>query len=460
MSDLDRLISAMRSSEMLRLCLVGALTVVLLIPVALIWGLVSERRDRYQATISEVSASWGNAQKITGPALVLPYLVRDTDPETGEPASTSSTRYAVFLPRRLEATGRADTESRTRGIFVVPVYTLTSSVEGAFDPPDLAGLGIDPASVLWSRAHLAVGISDVRAIGEQPALVWNEGPGEFLPGTGGFGGGEPGVHAPVMVSATDRESTFSFSLSLNGSQAVYFGPFAEETVVRLTSDSPYASFQGNWLPADREVSADGFDAVWRVSYLGRNYPQSWISTTGVGEAIEASRFGVELGNPADHYRMADRSVKYAGLFILLTFAVVWLTEVLAGSRVHPIQYLMLGAALCVFYLIELSLAEHIGFHLAYGAASLAIVAMVASYGRSIFHGGRQAALLAAGVTVLYGYLFVLLTNEDAALLAGSVGLFVVLAAIMFATRRIDWYAPARGAVSPGASAGAQGSANT
>jgi inner membrane protein len=242
-----------------------------------------------------------------------------------------------------------------------------------------------------------------------------------------------------------REFVFSVALSLNGSEALYLGPFARETTVQLTSNSQDPSFQGNWLPVEHTISEEGFEASWRVSYLGRNYPQAWISTEAVEQAIDASRFGVSMLSPVDQYRMAERSVKYAGLFILLTFALMWLSEILAGARVHPIQYLMLGAALCVFYLLELSLAEHIGFRLAYGLASLAILAMVGSYARSIFRSRWWSALVSTGVALLYGFLFVLLTNEDAALLVGSIGVFLALAVIMFVTRRVDWYTGAAAA---------------
>jgi inner membrane protein len=167
------------------------------------------------------------------------------------------------------------------------------------------------------------------------------------------------------------------------------------------------------------------------------------------EAIDGSRFGVELVNPVDHYRMAERSVKYAGLFILLTFATVWLIEVLAGVRVHPIQYLMLGGALCPFYLLELSLSEHLGFPLAYVIASISVIGMVAAYSVVALRRARRALVVGGGVALLYGYLYVLLRNEDYSLVIGSIGLFVILAAIMYVTRRVDWYSA--GARSPASS---------
>ena len=187
------------------------------------------------------------------------------------------------------------------------------------------------------------------------------------------------------------------------------------------------------------MSATEFQARWSIPFLGRNYPQAWRSGAKLSEAVRGSRFGVELIHPVDQYRMAERSVKYAFLFILLPFAMVWLIEVLAGVRVHPIQYLMLGGALCIFYLLELSLSEHIGFPSAYALASISIIALVGAYSAAVLHRRRLAVLLAAGVALLYAYLYILLRNQDQALLIGSLGLFAILAAIMYATRRVDWY---------------------
>jgi inner membrane protein len=407
----------------------------------MISGLVKERQERRESAVKEVSSKWGNAQAITGPALVLPFVVhRLQTSATGEKIVHDETRYAMFLPKRLGIEGKIEAESRNRGIFSIPVYTANLSMEGEFAQPDLAELGVEPSSVLWNRAHLAVSISDVRAIREQSTVTWNDKQFSFIPGSGGFLENSPGVHASVEADPTKAAFRFSFPISLNGSLSFNLAPFAEQTVAHITSNSPGPNFQGNWLPTERKVSDSGFDATWRISYLGRNFPQSWVSDGEVHKAIDASRFGVELGDSVDHYRMADRSVKYAGLFILLTFASIWLIEVLARVRVHPIQYLMLGAGLCVFYLLELSLSEHIGFAVAYAIACTSIIGMTAVYSRVIFPNDRRSGVVATCVTALYGYLFVLLTNEDYALLIGSIGLFVILAAIMYITRRVDWYA--------------------
>jgi inner membrane protein len=438
--EMDSLLSAMRRSQVVRLCLVGILTLVLLIPILMISGLVTERQERRGSAVKEVSSKWGDAQAVTGPALVLPFVVHRLETSAaGEKVTRDETRFAAFLPKRLGVEGRIEAESRNRGIFSIPVYTANLSMEGEFAHPDLAELGIDPSTVLWNRAHLALCISDVRAIREQSTVSWNDKQFSFIPGSGGFLDNGSGVHAAVEADPTKAAYRFSFPISLNGSLSFNLVPFAEQTATHITANSSNPNFQGNWLPTERKVSDSGFDATWRISYLGRNYPQSWVSGADVRKAIDASRFGVELGDSVDHYRMADRSVKYAGLFILLTFAAIWLVEVLAKVRVHPIQYLMLGAALCVFYLLELSLSEHIAFPLAYAVACTSVIGMTAVYSRVIFPNERKSGVVATCVTALYGYLFVLLTNEDYALLIGSIGLFVILAAIMYVTRRVDWY---------------------
>ena len=438
---IERLTSSLRSSQLLRLFLVGFLALLLQIPIEMIAELVSERQERRQEAVAEVSSKWGNAQIITGPALVVPYTWRWTEFATGgQEVTRTEVRNAIFLPERLHTRGSIDSETRYRGIFSVPVYRIGLTVEGEFARPSFSELGVEPAAVNWERVYLAVGISDARAIQEETAVSWNGQPVSFLPGTGAFLDGVVGIRAAVGVADATERFEFSFPLYLNGSLGLYLTPFGQQTVVELQSDYGHPSFQGNWLPAEHSVSATGFQAKWSIPFLGRNYPQAWTAEAKMSEAIDGSRFGVELVQPVDHYRMAERSVKYAFLFILLPFAIVWLIEVLVGVRVHPIQYLLLGGALCLFYLLELSLSEHIGFPLAYAMASISIIALVGAYSAAVLHRMRLALLVAAGVALLYAYLYILLMNEDYALLIGSLGLLAILAAVMYATRRVDWYA--------------------
>jgi inner membrane protein len=450
---LDRISSSLQRSQMLRLLSVALLALLLQIPISIVATRIAERQARRDEAVAEVSSKWGLAQEITGPALVVPYTHSWSEPSPpphqwsevpappGSAIARTEIRHAVFLPERLRVTGAIDSEIRHRGIFSVPVYRLQLDVTGEFVRPDLAKLGVSPAAADWSHAQLAIGISDVRAIQRASALVWNGATAAFVPGVGHFPDGRAGIHAVVAVPEGPDPVAFSFPLALNGSQGLSFAPFGQTTDVKLSSNYAHPSFRGNWLPSEREITDGSFTAAWSIPYLGRNYPQAWLAhDDSLANAIDGSRFGVELIDPVDHYRMAERSVKYAGLFILLTFAVVWLIEVLAGVRVHPIQYLLLGSALCLFYLLELSLSEHLGFLVSYAIASTAVVAMVGAYCAVILRRPSRALVVGAGVALLYAYLYTLLVSEDYALLAGSVGLFLILAAIMYATRHVDWYA--------------------
>lgn len=442
MSELaDRLSARLRHSQTLRLVTVGVLVLLLQIPIAMIGGQVSERKQRGAEAIEEVSAKWGGPQVLTGPVLVVPYVHRWTELDGNRrPVERREYRHASFLPEELTIAGTATLEMRRRGIFEIPVYRLALLVSGSFSPPDVSGLALDANAVDWQRAQLVVGISDTRAIQQSTELEWDEQTVAFTPGTGVEPAIGEGIQAPVSLNAPAAVAKFSFPLVVNGSESVRFAPFGKVTTVSLQSNFAHPSFQGNWLPGERVVRGDGFEAHWTIPFLGRSFPQSWIGDRDMREPIASSAFGVDFVNPVDHYRMAERSVKYAALFILLTFAALWLFEVRAGVRVHPIQFLMLGAALCLFYLLELSLSEHIVFPLAFTIASLAIVGMVTAYGAVVLRSVSRALMIGAGVALLYVYLYVLLVNEDYALLFGSIGLFLILGLIMFATRRVDWYA--------------------
>ena len=260
----------------------------------------------------------------------------------------------------------------------------------------------------------------------------------------------PGVEAPgVLASGVSvrlpagavrgGELPFHLVLDVNGSDRIGFVPVGEVTQVKLASSWRSPSFDGAFLPAEREVGEQGFIARWKVLHLNRNYPQAW---TGVEQKLAESAFGVRLFTAADVYQQSTRSAKYAALFITLTFTTFFFAEVLRRRRLHAVQYLLIGFALIIFYSLLIALSEHMRFGLAYLASTAAVVGLVTLYAFWSFGSARLAALVGGLLAILYGYLYILLRLEDYSLLMGSVGLFAALAAVMYVTRRIDWHGTA------------------
>ena len=429
---------AVLNSPLWRACLLGLLVLLLQIPILLIHGVVSERQTSQQQATQEVTSKWGKEQSLVGPLMIIPYRKHHSERTSeGEFSTRTEVIYGHFLAETLTVAGRAETRVRYRGIFEVPVYRLALELRGTFAEPDFSEWGVRPEDILWDRAHLSVNISDARAIRNSAMLSWNGEGLPFHPGSGESSGNLPGIHASLKERLKETAFEFQFPLELNGSGAIFFAPFGKQTTVDLQSNWPHPSFQGNWLPAERTVTDRGFEATWSIPFLGRSYPQRWTSQTAP-TSISPSRFGVTLVTPVDPYRMVDRSVKYAILFLALTFITLWLYEVLSGLRIHTLQYLLLGAGMCLFYLLVLSLSEHLGFGPAYVLASASTVVLLVSYSLSVLGKPRGAVLLAVILGLLYGYLYILLRNQDYALLVGSVGLFLALAITMYLTRHLDW----------------------
>ncbi|MBN2328673.1 MAG: cell envelope integrity protein CreD [Candidatus Omnitrophica bacterium] len=434
------LLQSFWKSPLLRILLIAFLILLLQIPISMIDRVIGERQSRRWEANEDVTSKWGNQQTIIGPMITVPYLVEI--PEKDEDGNVSIRRElhkADFLPEDLHISGSIDCEVRYRGIYKVPIYRMDLLASGQFARPDFSDWGMESDKILWDRAHLTVRISDARAITDQIQLAWNDEKIEFLPGAGDFGGEYTGIHANLKGFLTEDRYSFSFPIKLNGSQSAFFAPFGRDTTVEIQSNWSAPSFQGNWLPTQRDFSDQGFNAAWNIPFLGRDYPQKWWKDSGIEKKIASSLFGVRFIAPVDHYRMAQRSIKYEILFLVLTFAAFWLFEILIHVRIHSVQYLLVGVGMCMFYLLELSLAEHIGFIPAYVCASASVITLVSTYCIAVLKGKRRAAIIAAVTTVLYGYLYILLMNQDYALLIGSIGLFLILAAIMYLTRKIDWY---------------------
>jgi inner membrane protein len=432
----------MKTSPLLRLGIMGLLFLSLLIPLTMMQAVVSERSSRRNEVVADVSGDWGGAQIVGGPVLIVPYRHSWTD---SYGRLQKQTAYYVSLPEALEITGTVDNGERTRPPFRVIVYTAHLKMRGRFARPDLTKARPAAEEVLWDQATVSVGISDPKGIARLIDLNWNGRPEPFVPGVGRAGLFSAGVQAPAPgLSAAAAPLAFELELDLRGTAELRFIPGGNETVVQLTSPWPHPSYVGSPRPEPHRESVNGFEATWRVPYFGRGFPTAWNDGDGhederLRALAAASAFGVGLIQPVDIYRQTERAVKYAALFIVLTFVIAFIWEITGGVLVHPIQYLFVGFTMCVFYLLLLSLAEHAGFDVAYTLAAAATVGLLAWYWRWVLGGGRPGVLMGAELTVLYGYLYLLLRLEDYALLAGSIGLFAMLALVMFLTRRVNWY---------------------
>ena len=433
----------MRTSAVARLVVMGVLTMALLVPLAWVYSIVAERAGRRSGAVAEISATWGGAQVIGGPVLAVPYSYTWTDSAGRQQAGTS---HALFLPRDLQIEGSLATETRRRGIFEVVVYRANLKLRGAFVRPDVGALRPAPVRVDWDQAAVLLGVSDPRGLTRRATLAWNGQTQPLSGGTGEVGLFNSGLRAGIPTleaTAPGAELPFDVTIDLNGTRDLRFLPAAAETTVALTSTWPHPGFVGMALPETRRVQRDGFSASWRVQDFGRSYPSRW--TTGemnreqlAGQAAD-STFGVSLVQPVDIYQQAERAVKYAVLFIVLTFLVFFLWEVFSTVLLHPMQYAFVGFALCIFYLLLVSLSEHTGFDTAYVLSAGVTIALIAGYARAVLGGTRPALSVGAALLALYGFLYLLLRLEDYSLLAGSIGLFLILAFVMFITRRMDWY---------------------
>lgn len=456
-SALNRFGSWVKNSLLVKLGSIGFLTLLLLIPNAMIQELISERQGRLFEATREVSTSWGSAQTIIGPVLSIPFS-EWTQLEDGK--KVENIRTAFFLPLSLQADGKVDPEIRRRGIFDIVLYQSEMTIRGKFNRPDFGAMHINPENVHWDQAKLSLGISGMAGIKNSINLDWAGTTTRLEPGTADASVLTSGVSNAVALNPEQTEYNFSLALKLNGSGFLKFEPVGKETKVTLASTWPSPSFEGEFLPDERNISEAGFSASWTVLDLNRNYPQQWkdadysfkssgsagsyspeyASTAVAGSGQPSgSSFGVRLIQTVDEYAKTDRSSKYAILVIGLTFLIYFFFETLRKFHIHPFQYLLVGLALSVFYLLLLSLSEHLGFNAAYFVAASVTIGLITLYSAGVFKAPRLALQLFLLLTLIYGFIFIVLQLEDYALLAGSIGIFAALAAVMFYSRNVDWY---------------------
>ena len=437
------------------ICLI---TLILLIPLGFVKDIIYDRMQLQDQALGNIVDSWGGAQAVKGPALIIPYETW-TEREVSKPVVMRDNRteyrtekvreynivYKVVLPAELAFDAELDTEIRYRGIYRQVLYTAPMKISGRFSLPTENDFASNTSRILWDAAWLCVGIPDPKTIAEATPVRWGSGTlAAYKPGTKANALLGPGFHAevPLNEEAAGTEQVFSFRLALRGSKSLSFTPVGENTAITVKSTWPTPSFQGNLLPVDRVITDQGFTARWAIPNLARSYPQMGDLHDAVymqkhGESTVAMfTAGVSLHDPVTLYRMARRSMDYSILFIAVTFVALFVFEMVSRRRMHMLQYVMVGLSMSVFYLVLLSLAEHIGFNLAFAAASVITIVMNSVYMGAVLHGWTKGLLMGGLLAIVYCALFSLLRMEDFALLLGTGLVLVMMGALMYVTRKL------------------------
>ncbi len=429
---------------LLRLAVVGGLILLLLIPLAMIRGTIAERERYRDQAQSRVAQSRAGEQSLVGPVRVLPWT-QHREVEVTDPRGMRKTElqlehgYELQMPRRLKVDGQVRPDERRVGQFRVPVYSWQAKVQAEFD--DLPYRA--EAGRVYGQPYLAIGIADVRGLVGTPNLRVDGQALQLEPGSLALERAYKGLHANLGALDNEYEGALAggrkveLEFVLDGTRSLAVVPVGDDTRVALDSSWPHPQFGGSFLPYERQVDGSGFKAEWAVSSLASAAQSQLRAALKGGSAVE--RLQVSLVDPVDVYTQANRATKYGLLFVVLTFVGFALFELIKQLRIHPLQYLLVGLALALFFLLLLSLSEHIAFWQAYVVSALACIGLQGFYLAGVLHSRRRAAGFATMLTALYGVLYGLLVSEDNALLMGSLLLFGILAAIMWVTRKVDWY---------------------
>lgn len=449
-----------------RLVIIGILVLLLLIPSSWMISLVSERQERQRSVVREIGQKWAGPQVLGGPVMVVPYreLMKTTvdKKETVEEV----TRHLYLLPETLRISADAGTEVLHRGIFEAVVYETHVRVQGTFGEADLRKLDVDHAALMWEKARLVTGVGDLKGLTNSAVFTLDGRPYQTETD---FGAVNVFAHNlvvdPMLGEKRSTSLAFSFELDLRGSESLRFLHLGKDSEVAVSGAWPSPGFDGSFLPASRAVTDSGFTATWKVPHYTRSLPQQWTAhevmiheaawepaaseyedirvpvapaTTQTQDGQYAESFGVSFLQPADHYQKTMRTAKYGILVILLTFVSLFFTEVVTRRQVHIIQYLLIGAAMIVYYCLLLSFTERVGFGLAYLIASVATVGLVSLFIASVLKSRKTAALFALILGAFYLFIYVIIQLQDQALLFGSIGLFVTIALLMYFSGRISW----------------------
>ncbi len=448
----DRFNNWIQESITVKLGSIGFLVLILLIPSAWIEDLIFERQQRSDEVINEVGEKWSKSQTLSGPVLVIPYI-KQTVIDRGKEGQEirEHVERAYFLPEQLNIDGTVAPEKLKRGIFDAVVYKSQLKIQSTFTTPDFETLKIQEDLIQWKDAYMIIGITDLRGISENPTFSIGGKPFETEPsnklGISVLSRNElypedqnlstTGIIAKLnWTTEEDFNGSVNINLDIKGSQRLDFIPAGKTTTVKVSGPWADPSFDGEFIPQSREVSEAGFTATWKVLHFNRPFSQQW---TEDNQNLSGADFGVKLLVPVDQYQKSMRTSKYGVLIIVLTFISLFLLEVTQKIRIHPFQYILIGAALIIYYSLLLSISEQLGYDLAYLIASSSTVLLISFYSISFLRKIRLAILLSLLLTIFYSFIFVIIQLQDFSLLIGSIGLFLIIGVLMFFSRKISWY---------------------
>lgn len=440
LSLLDRFNSWVKESVIIKLTSIGILMLILMIPSSFVQDLISERQLRADEVIAEVSGKWAASQTLSGPILMIPYRsYEEVEEWTGSVKTrrrVESYNRAYFVPDDLTINGTVAPEVLHRGIFDVAVYDSKLNIKSTFGNINFEKWNVADDQVVWSDAALLVGITDLQGIHENPKIM--SGDRSFTSeSSADIGLAATGIVVPFdWKSREEIVKDFNIQLELKGSENLYFIPAGKTTSVSLAGSWPSPSFDGKMLPTTREVTETDFKSTWKILAFNRPIPDQWRNDT---QPLAGTEFGVKLLVPADQYQKSMRTAKYAALIILLAFTALFLVEITRKVRIHPFQYILVGVALIVYYTLLISISEHVGYNTAYVISSVATIFLLTLYSTTFLRSKDLVVLFSSVMTIFYGFIFVIIQAEDFSLLIGSLGLFLIIAVVMYFSRNIKWY---------------------
>jgi inner membrane protein len=447
----------------LKVLLLVVMVLLLLIPLTMIRGLISERNRTANQAEAGIMEAWGSELVEAGPVIVIPGIrteeLRTRNDRAGETVEIIKKPFTLIItPQKLDIGATFTTEIRKRGIFSVPLFSGELALSGVFNPAAAISSLLPNEEVTLGQAELVITLASQKGIRKIDKAVFNSRELFFQPGSQGLnlararnsydswerertsGTTSSGIYA-ALPNFANAESSFDIVIAMQGGQLVRFLPVGQDTHVEVSTDWASPSFQGSFLPGSSTITDNGFDATWDISYLSRDIPLFWKAEAGESARRDysGSLFGVNFFRAIDTYSLNTRAVKYAILFVIVPFLTLFLLEVFAGKRIHPVPYLLSGIANVIFYLLLLSLSEQMQFYLAYLVAAVAVVVLLTLYSRSLLPSWNKSWYMGLVVLTSYVLLYAVLNAESYALLIGSVGAFAVVALVMFITRKLNWY---------------------